>query len=118
MGDDYAQAYNAAMGITNTVNGVVQGFDLMTLDGKTYKVPKNLGLVSLDFWSDFGEGFQQGFNIATQVAGQAAPLVGLMGDDYGAAYNAALGVVNPINGMVQSFDLLNLDRMTYKGHQL
>ena len=56
-------------------NGVVQSFDLMVLDGKTFKVPRNLGLVSLDFWSDFAGGFKQGFDIASKVAQQAAPFV-------------------------------------------
>ena len=41
--------------------------------------------------------------MSTQIAGQAAPLVGLMGDDYAQAYNAALGITNVANGVIQGF---------------
>ena len=98
---------------------MVQSFDLMVLDGKTYKVPKNLGLVSLDFWSDFAGGFKQGFDIASKVANQAAPFVSqIAGQEWGDAYNQALPFVNAGNSVVQGFNLLNLDNKTYNGHQL
>ena len=69
-------------------------------------------LQQLDFWSDFGKGFQVGFDTTSKLATQAAPICVMMGMDLETceAYNAALGVANGMNGVVQgvSFDLMDL----------
>ena len=53
-GPEWGDAYNQALPFLDASNQVVQGFNLLNLDERTYN---GQPLQNLDFWSDFAKGF-------------------------------------------------------------